>query len=217
MSRPSRGTDQRLIRAARELLPVSGCTGLNLREVARKAGVNLGMFHYHFGSKAEFVRRVLQELYEEFFRGFNLPEETTPDVEKRLRLTLLRMGFFTRDNRHLFVALLKDLLNGDEEVARFVRDNFARHVDILQSLVREGQSGGRFRKLEPLQSLMLLMAFVNGPNLVAGQLECRAGVAAQAQRIRDAVLSDRAVSDRVELALETLRSRSRGRGRKERR
>ncbi|MBC7946203.1 MAG: TetR/AcrR family transcriptional regulator, partial [Burkholderiales bacterium] len=48
MPRPSQNTDRRLIKAARKLLPETGCSGLNLRQVAVKAGVNLGMFHYHF-------------------------------------------------------------------------------------------------------------------------------------------------------------------------
>ena len=46
--RPSRNLDRALLAAGRELLPERGCAGLSVREVADAAGVNLGMFHYHF-------------------------------------------------------------------------------------------------------------------------------------------------------------------------
>jgi AcrR family transcriptional regulator len=33
------------------LLPQTGCAGLSVRKVAERAGINLGMFHYHFKSR----------------------------------------------------------------------------------------------------------------------------------------------------------------------
>ncbi|HVE13339.1 MAG TPA: TetR/AcrR family transcriptional regulator, partial [Elusimicrobiota bacterium] len=70
MPRPSRNLDRKLLDAARALLPKSGFSGLNVREVIRKAGVNAGMFHYHFKSRDAFLRRVLEEVYEDFLVTF---------------------------------------------------------------------------------------------------------------------------------------------------
>ena len=62
MSRPSRNVDALLLRAGRELYPETGAAGLSIRKVAERAGVNLGMFHYHFRTKEAFVRQLLQAL-----------------------------------------------------------------------------------------------------------------------------------------------------------
>ena len=67
MARPSRNLDRALLAAGRELLPARGCAGLSVREVAEAAGVNLGMFHYHFKTREAFLRALLQSLYEEMF------------------------------------------------------------------------------------------------------------------------------------------------------
>ena len=67
MARPSQGIDQALLRSGRELFATSGCDGLSLRALAEHAGVNLGMFHYHFKTKDNFLRALLQQLYEEVF------------------------------------------------------------------------------------------------------------------------------------------------------
>ena len=60
--RPSRNLDRALLAAGRELFPSRGCPGLTVREVAEAAGVNLGMFHYHFKSREAFLRALLQSV-----------------------------------------------------------------------------------------------------------------------------------------------------------
>ena len=64
MPRPSQNVDQLLIDAGLELLPETGCAGLSVRKLTEHAGVNLGMFHYHFRNKDNFVRTLLQRTYE---------------------------------------------------------------------------------------------------------------------------------------------------------
>ena len=67
MPRPSRNLDRLLLAAGRELLPLRGCAGLTVREVTETAGVNLGMFHYHFKSREAYLRALLQTMYEEMY------------------------------------------------------------------------------------------------------------------------------------------------------
>src|SRR5688572_1720742 len=131
MARPSQNTDQRLIQAARKLLPETGCSGLNLRQVAARAKVNLGMFHYHFKTKNEFLRQVLQEVYEEFFKELELEAAHYPTPKENLRAALSVFAAFARDNRRLFFALMRDAMNGEQVAQDFLRANLHRHIEIL--------------------------------------------------------------------------------------
>ncbi|MDD5303347.1 MAG: TetR/AcrR family transcriptional regulator [Elusimicrobia bacterium] len=115
MSRPSRSTDKLLIRAGRKLLPETGVSGLTLRRVALAAKVNLGMFHYHFGSKREFSRRVLQEIYEDFFKDFSVETGGPAPAKERLRRALNALARFARDNRKLILAIVRDMMEGEAE------------------------------------------------------------------------------------------------------
>jgi len=54
------GTKLALIRAAGELFAQRGVEGTGIRMIARKAGVNLGCIHYHFGGKAALHRAALE-------------------------------------------------------------------------------------------------------------------------------------------------------------
>ena len=51
-----------ILNAAQDCLRDRGLKGLNIRDVARKAGVSLGSVHYYFSSKEE----ILVEIFRQF-------------------------------------------------------------------------------------------------------------------------------------------------------
>ncbi len=204
MSRPSRNTDLLLTEEARKILPKTGFTGLNLREVASKAGVNLGMFHYHFKTKREFTRRVLETIYEEFFLDLSIEASRGEAPLENLRSALNSMGRFSRNNRALILSLIGDVLNGDREVVRFVKINFGRHFGVLSKIIRECQKTGALEK-EPLPLVIThLLGAVGVPHLIFELLErssARKPFGLALSVVRSAVLSDAAIAKRVERAL----------------
>ncbi|WP_413289995.1 TetR/AcrR family transcriptional regulator [Bdellovibrio sp. HCB337] len=204
MSRPTTNTDLRLIKAAKELIPQVGTAGLNLRQVAKKADVNLGMFHYHFKTKNEFIKRVFENIYEEFFKSFSLIYEKEQDPEEALRGLLLSMARFSRDNRKLLASLFGDLLNKEEIATGFVRENIGRHVKPFMEVIQRGQKDGVFESMPMAQAVSFLMASVNLPNVIAGHLDRMGRGGKIPLEIDKAVLSDAALEQRVEMALRGL-------------
>lgn len=205
MSRPTSNTDLKLIQVAREMLPHCGVSGLSLREIAKAADVNLGMFHYHFKNKNEFVKRVLEQIYEEFFKEFSMESRKEASTEENLRGMLLLFAKFTRDNRQLIAALFADILNQDKIVSAFIRENFGRHIEIVIKTIKKGQREGAFEEIPIPQAIGFLMGSINLPNIVAGHAEKIAGGNFQAEFSLDKVLlSDRALEQRVGMALRGL-------------
>jgi AcrR family transcriptional regulator len=204
MTRPSRNTDQLLIKAARDLLPETGCTGLSLRQVAAKAGVNVGMFHYHFKTKSEFTHRVLLEVYEEFFSELSDETQIEGTSEDQLRKALWVLARFSRDQRSLLVALLRDVLNGDEEVLKFVKENFGRHFRILLNVIGKCREAGYLLDLPDLIVLVVLLGSVGIPHLIVGLLE-RAKVVGsfklKTSAFQKFLLSEAAIQKRINLAI----------------
>ena len=208
MPRPSRKTDVRLIQAARRLVLESGLSGLRLREVARRAGVNLGMFHYHFGTKRAFVRRVLEEVYEDFFGALRLESASAGPAVDRLRRSLVLFGRFARDNRALALVLLTEVLRGHKDAAAFAQANLPRHVAIIAELIRAGQEEGSLKPVPMPAALSFAMASVGGPNLVLELMEkggARRPFGRPFGEIKAFMLSDRTIDQRVDLVLAALR------------
>src|SRR6187549_2859305 len=111
--RPSRNLDRALLAAGRELLPARGCAGLSVREVAEAAGVNLGMFHYHFKSREAFLRALLQSMYEEMFSQLTFQGSAAWGPTDNLRASMRFLGRFLRANRPMLSRVMADALSGE--------------------------------------------------------------------------------------------------------
>src|SRR5512139_3049244 len=117
MPRPSRHLDRALVAAGRALLPLHGCSGLTIRQVSEAAGVNIGMFHYHFRTREAFLRAVMQSAYEEMFSRLALGIDKEASATANLRASLRVLGRFVQGNRALIARILADALGG-EAIAR---------------------------------------------------------------------------------------------------
>ncbi|GEM_PF-6034090 len=60
-------TKEKIIQVASELFQKKGVAETGLREIARQAGISTGTLHYHFPSKVELARAVLDQLSSELF------------------------------------------------------------------------------------------------------------------------------------------------------
>jgi len=218
MPRPSRNTDQLLVRAARELLPETGFSRLTLREVAAKAKVNLGMFNYHFKNKQEFVQKVMEQTYEEFLNKFTLQVAAGGTSLERLRKALHAVGRFARDNRKLLTALARDVMEGKRDTVRFIEKNFHRHVKVIIELLRQCQKDGSLDDtISVPMALSFMIASIAGPSVVMSILE-RAPTGAMLTAIKKSmapqVISDRALENRIEMAFKAVSKSDHGAGAK---
>lgn len=207
MPRPSRNLDRLLIAAGRELLPATGCAGLTIRQVAEAAGVNIGMFHYHFGSREAFLRAVLQETYEEMFRHLarEVMEPLGGGPVEHLRGAFRLLGRFLRDNHLLIGRVWADAMCGEPVARDFLKDNIPRHAQLLLSLLAEGQRAGALRPMPPPQALAFCAGSILSPLLFGGAIaRSDATPRAAARAIAAAVLGDAGLDQRIDLALAAL-------------
>jgi len=207
VTRPSRNIDQFLITTARELLPETGCKGFSIRQLTEQAGVNLGMFHYHFKTREHFLSLVLQGVYQEMFTSLTFQAHADRPPLENLRAAINVLGRFARDNRPLLRRLLADAMSGDATAQDFFRRNFPLHLGVLAELIAAGQHAGVLRKLPPLQALTFLAGAVAMPIILTTIFTEQGGVPPQvAARLDKDVLSDAAIAERVDMALLGLRA-----------
>ena len=206
MTRPSRNVDRLLLRAGRELFPETGAARLSIRKVALRAGVNPGMFHYHFGAKDLFVRQVLQELYDEMFANLELAASARSPRDA-LSAALNVLGRFARDNARLLRRLIADALSGDPLAREFLRANMPRHIGVLLSLIRSGQRAGQLRSMAPAQALVFLAGSVAAPMVIGGVLADHDLVPGVAAGLPALIGTDAAIAERVDCALAGLARR----------
>lgn len=171
MPRPSKNLDRKLVGAARDMLPETGLSGLGVREVSRRAGVNPGMFHYLFKTKEAFQRRVLLEIYEDFLGTFREAAEGPGDARARLRRILVAFARFTRDNRIQYSLMVRELLNAQPDMFAFAKANFPRHVSVLVPIMEECRRAKVVRPLPVPALCMFAMGSMAMPGVVVTAME----------------------------------------------
>ena len=200
MPRPSRNVDTLLLKAGRELYPETGVAALSVRKVAERAGANIGMFHYHFRTKEQFIRQLLQALYDEMFASLELAVAAGGPREG-LRAALNLLGRFGRDNGRLLRRLIADALTGEAVALEFLRANMPRHVRVLIGLIVAGQSAGELKRMPPPQAIAFLAGSVAAPVLIGGAIAERALVPGLTLDLAAVIASDAAIAERVDCAL----------------
>lgn len=205
MTRPSRNIDQVLIATARELLPETGCRGFSIRQLTDRAGVNLGMFHYHFKTREQFLSQVLHDVYQEMFATLSFQAHADRPPLENLRAALTVLGCFARDNRQLMRRLMADAMSDDATALDFFRRHFPLHLAVLAELVAAGQKAGQLQKLPRLQAITFLAGAVAMPNILAAMFTAQGGLPQEAlDHLTQDVLSNAAIEQRVEMALRGL-------------
>ena len=205
MARPSGNIDQRLLDAGMALLPELGCRGLSARKLVEHAGVNLGMFHYHFRSKENFIRTLLTRLYEQMFSVLSLKAGETDEPIQNLRSALQVLGHFAIANRQLLARIVADAMAGEEIADDFLRTNIPRHVGILIALIGKAQASGDIAPVPLPQVLAFLGGAVAAPVLMGTTLTERGVLPAILKAaVEQHVLSEAALHQRIEFALKGL-------------
>ncbi|MGI9135321.1 MAG: TetR/AcrR family transcriptional regulator [Rhodoferax sp.] len=205
MPRPSRNIDQALLKSGRALFPEFGCVGLSLRQLAEHAGVNVGMFHYHFQNKQNFLRTLLQQMYEEMFNPLAEQAAHTGSACERLRQTLYLFGRLMRTHGDWLGRVLVDASLKDPVAQQFLQEHASRHLRLLLSLLEQAQAEGAFAPMPALRRFSFVLGAVAAPMLVAPRA-MQLGVLPDrllAQATQD-VLSDAAIAERVDRALAAL-------------
>ncbi len=142
-------TELRLIGAALDLIRRKGVlAGLNLREVADRAGVNRGNIYHYFGSRRELLRAAITRRFEAVVDSLVADMRGASFVERRLRT--FRSSDEIQDSQ--LRALL--VIDGDETV-----DPMPRYEAALSRL-RQDVIDGDIDRAHDLEALQVALSSV---------------------------------------------------------
>lgn len=205
MARPSHNIDRRLLEAGFELLPQTGCRGLSARKLTEHAGVNLGMFHYHFKSKENFIRILLEQVYEQMFSLLVIKSGEGDSPLQHLHNALLVLAHFGRTNRQLLQRIFADAIAGEPVAIEFLQANVPRHLAVIARLIGEAQRNGQIVKAPLPQVVAFLAGSIMAPVLLgSAMLENSMLPQVVGAMLEQEVLSKKAVEQRIDFALRGL-------------
>jgi AcrR family transcriptional regulator len=197
---------QRLLAAGLALAQRDGLRALSVRAVAARAGVNLGSFVYHFGTRDAFVAELIESWYAPFYAQLqSAAADGQGPALQRLRVLLLQFVDFVSASRVFVSQVLMDAAAGEKPARAFMQSLSQRHPLLLLRAIGEAQAAGALRREDPVNVLLFLLGGLLLPMLFVTGLD-RGGILPRelGPRLRDSALDRDALVARLDWALRGL-------------
>lgn len=144
----SRDTRARILQAALEEAEASGFHKTSVARIAARAGVAVGSVNYHFGSRSELIRELMEQLMSGFFEQVESAEaQRGLDYFARGRTVLLDYVAHVRSHPS-FVRLADEIKLHEPELYRSGEE---RWLERIARRIRTGIAEGTLRAMSELE------------------------------------------------------------------
>ena len=145
-----------IMEAAEFLFSEKGFEGTSVRDIAQKAGVNLAMISYYFGSKEKLMEAIFG------YRGHRLTvqlesmlqETSTPSIEKIYKLIEYYIDKFQQQTCFHRIMVREQLLHPTGPMGDMILKLKITNLNLVKQLIKEGQRKGEFIKNIDIQLMM---------------------------------------------------------------
>ena len=158
-------THTRIVRVAARRFRERGLGGIGVADVMKEAGVTVGGFYRHFGSRDELVVEALATA----FKDLDLWEEHTPDMAHLLQNYLTEAHRDAPGAGCAMGALLGDMTRGSNSARALYTERVKRTLAFLSALLPSSQRPDKRGRVLLILSALLgalnLSRAVSDPNL----------------------------------------------------
>ncbi|MCU6770026.1 TetR family transcriptional regulator [Barnesiella propionica] len=170
-----KSVEQKLIDAAREVFYEKGYDGATVRDIAKKAEVNLALLHYYFRTKDKLFEVVFQDALNLLFKKLN--KAFTSDITVFDKIELMVSSYITTASKHPQIAsfLMREFSLNREVVWEVINsqpqkksiiDNYDK---FFEELIEAGQKG-IIKELDPKQLCIDILSLSLFPFMAKGFL-----------------------------------------------
>ena len=152
-------TRSRILAAARDLFANRGYGEVGLREIGKAVGVNPATIHYHFGSKEELYRRVVEGAAAVMLQRMTAAASGGRPAVERLTDAIQTYGAVLSDHPYLPRILFRHAMSEPLPLPDwFVKEYAAKVKALLPAILHDGIVGGEFRPLDPRFTFIAVMS-----------------------------------------------------------
>ncbi|MDM5339405.1 forespore capture DNA-binding protein RefZ [Fictibacillus enclensis] len=154
MSKDQMATKIKIAEAAVELFTCQGYQGTSVRQIAKKAGVNLALVSYHFGGKKGLLEELVSSFYEGYIRKIEVVYHTSADQPEKERLLEVIESVLNYQLRqpHLSRFVHREMTLDSTLVREVMTTYLAKEKYYYDSIFEKGMKQKEFHK----QPVMLL-------------------------------------------------------------
>lgn len=152
-------TKRKITRAATALFAHKGLEGVSIREISRRAGVNLAAINYHFQSKEQLYSAIITQHFQKM-RDFlaELEREGIKDEESYVqRFVECHFQLLFHNSKEMELIIARELSVASARREFLIQEFFVPILSSLIAIIKNGIHHGRFRKVDPTLAALSLV------------------------------------------------------------
>ena len=160
-------TANRILRQAMKTFLEKGYHGSSIDDITAAAGVTKGALYWHFESKEEVLKRIIEEYEGRFLDGLiqavnNVKGSISDKIEKYFRYNAA-FAYYNRELCVSFTALSGELVGAHHPIEPEIRRINKKYQNFLSNLILQGKKEKIFRKeIDSDLTALIIIAFHAG-------------------------------------------------------
>ena len=186
-------TADRMLDLAERLVQTRGFNGFSYADIANALEVTKASLHYHFPTKAELGRRLIERYSDAFTAALEALDESGADAHEKLHAYVdIYAGVLRNDRMCLCGMLAADYVTLPEPMKSAVTHFFEANERWLATVLEQGRAAGELQFAgSPLEVARFLVSSLEGAMLVARSFND----VSRFQSIADRLLTDLSAAD----------------------
>jgi AcrR family transcriptional regulator len=154
---------EQILSAARTCFLRKGYFATKMDEIARESGLSKGGVYFHFSSKREIFRALVEEEYDLAMSFLNMIVESDEGFEKKI-FTLAEhfMELFSSSDQPRFLVIIGEMALRDDEIAEMLSELQGNYFVRVGELLQRGVDEGELRELDTHATAVVLKAMLDG-------------------------------------------------------
>jgi TetR/AcrR family transcriptional repressor of nem operon len=140
------GTSDQILDLAQEFIQLRGFNAFSYADIAREIGIKTASIHYHFPSKADLGRSLVERYAMQFDKTLTQIDTDVNTASDKLKAFTNLYFEILQDNRICLCGMLAtDMESLSEEMRVAIRKFFAQNESWLARVFREGRNDGSIK------------------------------------------------------------------------
>jgi AcrR family transcriptional regulator len=154
---------EQILNAARTCFLEKGYFATKMDEIVQESGLSKGGIYFHFKSKREIFRALVQHEYDATMGFINNVLSSESDIASKLvELAEHFVALFASSDRPRFMVIIVEMGLRDEEIATLLRKLQVNYFERVAQLLDAGIESGEIREVDSYAYAVVLKALVDG-------------------------------------------------------
>jgi AcrR family transcriptional regulator len=160
-------TANRILIQAMRIFLEKGYHGTSIDDITQAAGLTKGALYWHFKSKEDLLKRIVEEFEKRFLDGLiQAVKDVRGDTHDKFEKFFRYNAAFSYYNRELcvsFTTLAAEIVGAHHGTETEFRRIYKKYQKFLSSLILQGKKERVFKKeIDPVLAALIIIAFHDG-------------------------------------------------------